>query len=230
MREVSSDEWIIGPATSRFDWPYLEEAFANGVLPLIDAISVHPYRDQAPPETVMADWDRLRRLVAQYAPPGKNLPLICSEWGYSSYAKGVPAVKQGHYAVRAYLSNLAAGAPLTIWYAWKERPDIESEKEKHFGLVTSDLNPKPGFLTVQSTLASLKGFTLDGKLDLGDSRDLGFVFKKGAEERLAVWTIDNLPKKVMFSRATASLPVHLGGAVTERLVEVTDAVQVLKGL
>ena len=46
-------EAFIGPATSTIDLPFLEECFKAGLLSDWDAVSVHPYRQQAP-ETV--EW------------------------------------------------------------------------------------------------------------------------------------------------------------------------------
>jgi hypothetical protein len=194
MRAASPDEWIIGGATSRFDWTYLEDCFSKGMLTELDGVSIHPYRDQNSPESVVADWTQLRSLLAKYA-PGKPITLICSEWGYSTYSKGVSERAQGEFAAREYLANLSAGVPLTIWYAWRDRPDASSEKEQHFGLVDGDLHPKQAHDMVASTLGALNGYTFDSNVDLGDG-NFGLIFKKGMDRKFAAWTTANTSTSV----------------------------------
>jgi len=52
----------------------------------LDAVSVHPYREGLmSPETAIYDYKKLRGLIDTYSPTGKkNIPIINSEWGYSS--------------------------------------------------------------------------------------------------------------------------------------------------
>jgi hypothetical protein len=221
IREVSSDEWIIGGSTSRFDWNYLEECFAKGMLRDIDGVSVHPYRDQNAPESVVDDWVQLRDLVSKYAPRGKPITLICSEWGYSTYSKGVNERTQGQYAVREYLTNLSAGVPLTIWYSWRDRPDSSSEKEQHFGLVNGDMNPKQGLGTIQNALGALDGYSLSSKVDLGD-HNFGLIFKKGMSSKLAAWSSDMAGKSVHLPANAAWFATNSG-----RQISLGTDVQVL---
>ena len=222
MRTVSSDEWIIGPGASRFDTRFLEGCFQKGVLGDFDAISIHPYRDLKPPEGVDDDWASLRSLVAQYAPAGKKIPLLCSEWGYSTFTRGVSEKKQGNFAIRAYLNNLAAGVPLTILYSWRDRPDASNEKEQHFGIVDSDVRPKGGFDTVQNLLGSLDGFTLDSRVPLGDDGNMALLFRKGTSQRLVTWTNNVMGQDVRF-------PANIAWFATNnnRSMHLTDSVQVL---
>jgi len=222
MRMVSPDEWIIGGATSRFDWPYLEECFSKGILNDVDGVSVHPYRDQNSPESVVGDWQQLRSLVNKYAPSGKPITLICSEWGYSTYSKGVNEKQQGQFAAREYLANLSVGVPLTIWYAWRDRPDSSSEKEQHFGLMDGDMHPKQGFSDVTNTLGALDGYTFTNTVDLGD-KTYGLVFKKGMSSKLATWTEEPGNRSV---RLPASVAWFSPGS--DRQITVSSSVQVLQ--
>jgi len=221
MREESSDEWIMGPGTSRFDFPYLEGCFQKGILQDFDAVSIHPYRDLKHPETVAPDWDQLRSLIAKYAPSGKRIPMICSEWGYSTYGGGVSERTQGNYAVRCYLANLASGVPLTIWYSWKDRPDASSEKEQHFGLVDADSHPKGGHDIVANTLGALNGYTFDSRVSLGEDEDVALLFRKGMSQKVAAWTEDPNGKEVRFP---ANLAFFAGSS--NRQIDLSDTVQV----
>ena len=83
IHDAAPDEKIIGPAVWGLDFEFIEECFRAGLLSYWSAVSVHPYR-KTEPETVVADYARLRNLIAKYAPAGKRVPIISSEWGYSS--------------------------------------------------------------------------------------------------------------------------------------------------
>src|SRR5262249_17720616 len=83
VRAVAPKEKYIGPACSTMDFKFLEGCFKGGVLEYFDAVTVHPYRPKNP-ETVEADYAKLKDLIAQYAPKGKSIPIFSGEWGYSS--------------------------------------------------------------------------------------------------------------------------------------------------
>src|SRR5665811_916842 len=94
------------------------------------------------PETAASDYKNLRGLIERYAPDvKKKMPIISSEWGYSSSTKGVSLEKQESYIVRMQLSNLLNNIPVSIWYDWKNDGADPTEHEQNFGTVTSDLKP-----------------------------------------------------------------------------------------
>ncbi|HOA53286.1 MAG TPA: hypothetical protein PKI05_13615, partial [Thermogutta sp.] len=71
IRREAPGEIYIGPATSQIDMKFLEACFQAGLLEYWDGVSVHPYR-QSPPETVLAEYQKLAELIAKYAPAGKK--------------------------------------------------------------------------------------------------------------------------------------------------------------
>jgi hypothetical protein len=83
IRAAAPDEHYIGPACSTMDFKFLESCFKGGCLEYWSAVSVHPYR-QTPPESVEADYAKLRELIAKYAPKDKSISIFSGEWGYSS--------------------------------------------------------------------------------------------------------------------------------------------------
>lgn len=224
IRNVSSDEWIVGPASSRFDWPFLEGCFKEGLLDDFDAVTIHPYRDKSAPDTVTDDWAKLRAMLDQYSPK-KTIPMLCSEWGYSTYPGGVSQQTQGQYAVRQYLTNLSAGVPMTLLYSWKSRADASSEKEQNFGVVEANGTPKQAYNMIQDAWAKLAGYQFDSEVDLGDPLDRALVFRKGADRKVALWTAGQSGKDVR-------LPVSVGMFATglrNRLAHLSGDVQVLGG-
>lgn len=192
VRSVVPDATIIGPASSEVPMPYLESFLASGVLEYLDAVSVHPYRDYSKsPETAAADYKVLRGLIERYAPAEKKkMPIISSEWGYSSSTKGVSLEKQEAYIVRMQLSNLFNNIPVSIWYDWKNDGDDPTEHEQNFGTVTSDLKPKPAYTAIQTMNKQLKGFTFLRRIKLKSDNDFALLFKNdiGAYKIIA-WTM-----------------------------------------
>lgn len=192
VRSVVPDATIIGPASSEVPMPYLESFLASGVLEYLDAVSVHPYRDYSKsPETAASDYKNLRGLIERYAPDvKKKMPIISSEWGYSSSTKGVSLEKQEAYIVRMQLSNLLNNIPVSIWYDWKNDGDDPTEHEQNFGTVTSDLKPKPAYTAVQTMNIQLKGFTFLRRIRLKSDNDFALLFKNDiGTYKITAWTM-----------------------------------------
>lgn len=196
IREVAPQEWYIGPATSGFDWAFLEGTFSRGVLKYFDAVSVHPYR-QTQPETSLEDWQKLRTLTAKYS-GGRTLPLLSGEWGYLDIWKGQTPQLKADYVARQYLNNLTAGVNLSIYYDWKNDGTDPKEPEHHFGILGHDLSDKPASKLLAFFARELKGFRFaaDVSRDIlpsdGDEARI-LIFTKGKEIRLAVWSQTNQP-------------------------------------
>jgi hypothetical protein len=156
IRQADPQALCVAPATSGIPLDFLEKCFRLGLLRWVDAVSVHPYRQQAP-ETVETDYLRLRALVARYRPDRPDLPIISGEWGYSSVWSQYDDARQGLYLPRQFLTNLSLGIPLSIWYDWHDDGPDPKEPEHHFGTVTLDYQPKPAYRAMQRLVAALGG-------------------------------------------------------------------------
>jgi hypothetical protein len=195
IREAAPGEAIIGPATSGVDLTFIESCCRAGLLEWWDAVSVHPYRRTAP-ETATSDYQKLRRLIAQYAPRDKSIPILSGEWGYSNAWQGFDDAMQARMLARQWLVNLANRIPLSIWYDWHDDGPDPNEPEHHFGTVTHEYRaggspvyePKPAYLAAKTLTSVLGGFRFTKRLELAGPDDYALVFHKGDELRLAVWT------------------------------------------
>lgn len=193
MRSAVPDCVIIGPATSQIPFPFIESFLASGVLRYLDGVSVHPYRDYAKsPETAVTDYRRLRDLIDRYSPEGiKNVPIISSEWGYASATKGLSVNTQAKYIVRMQLSNLLYGIPVSIWYDWKNDGDDPGNFEHNCGTVSSDLKPKPAYITASTMNRQLDGFTFLRRMDFKNDSDYIMLFKDDrGNYKICAWTTD----------------------------------------
>ena len=195
IRKAAPGEMYIGPATSTIDFDFLEACFRGGLLECWSAVSVHPYRQQMP-ETVEADYARLRRLIRKYAPKDKQVPILSGEWGYSSVWGNFDDEKQGKYLARQWLINLAGDVPLSIWYDWHDDGRDPKEAEHHFGTVKNPLHagrdpvydPKPAYLAAKTLTTVLKDFRFNKRLATGDRSDYVLLFSRGRDVALAAWT------------------------------------------
>ncbi|MGI6418377.1 MAG: cellulase family glycosylhydrolase [Thermoguttaceae bacterium] len=193
IREADPDATLIAPASSGFPWPFFEELFKAGALEYLDAVSVHPYRDyRKGPETADEDYQKLRELIARFAPAEKkSLPIISGEWGYSTHAKGVSLDTQAAYLVRQQLSNLWKGIPLSIWYDWKNDGEDPNENEHNFGTVYPDLRPKPSYLAIQTMTRQLDGYRIVRRIPTPSENDYVFLCESETGSRkFAAWTAD----------------------------------------
>ena len=166
IRAAAPGEAVIGPATSGVDLQFAESCFKAGLLDWWDAVSVHPYR-QSGPESAAADYQKLRALIARYAPKGKSIPIISGEWGYSSAWQNFDDATQGQMLARQWLVNLANHIPLSIWYDWHDDGIDPKEPEHHFGSVANAYHaggspvyePKPAYLAAKTLTSVLTVFT-----------------------------------------------------------------------
>lgn len=198
IRREAPGEIYIGPATSQIDMKFLEDCFKAGLLEYWDAVSVHPYRQTAP-ETVIPEYQALRELIAKYAPAGKSIPIISGEWGYSAVWKNYDEQRQGKYLPRQWLTNLAEGIPVSIWYDWHDDGPDPNEPEHHFGMTAFPYHegrdpvydPKPAYLAAQALNHVLSGYRFVKRLEVaGEHAALCHVllFEKDGRHALAAWT------------------------------------------
>jgi hypothetical protein len=239
LREAEPGELYIGPATSGIDIAFLEACFQAGLLEYWSAVSVHPYRQDAP-ETAIPEYARLRTMIDRYAPQGKTIPILSGEWGYSSTWDKFDDAKQGKYLPRQWLTNLANNVPLSIWYDWHDDGTDPKEPEHHFGMVrhayaqgqTPVYQPKPAYLAAKTLTSVLGGYRFQKRLAVGGPDDYVMQFAKGDDIRLAGWTIAAAPRTVVLPTTPGQYDVTgcTGEALPPRTgdanglsVELTDA-------
>jgi len=245
IRAVAPGEAYVGPATALIDFTFLAACFKAGLLNYWSAVSVHPYR-QRDPESVAEEIHTLQRVIAAFFPHGKPVPVIAGEWGYSSTWnwKGMDEAKQAKLLAREYLSNLALGVPLTIWYDWyDDRPDPQ-DPESHFGIFhfphTADArpvySPKPAYLALKTLSGVLDGYRFTRRLPVGEANDYVLLFTKGTETRLAAWTTSaaSQPAAIPNLQGKFAITDHLGRSLKparahkgKLAITLTDAPQYL---
>jgi len=146
------------------------------------------------------------RVVAQ-----NEIPIISSEWGYSSVWSGMSEEKQAQLLARAWLTNVANDISLSIWYDWHDDGVDPREAEHHFGTVLNSYyqgrepvyDPKPAYLAAKTLTTFFSGYRFQKRLTVGSVDDYVLVFQKGNELRYAAWTTANSAHDVL-------IPVSVG--------------------
>src|SRR4030095_14848799 len=194
-------ECLIGPAGLTIDLTFLEACFKAGCLELWDAVSVHPYRQSAP-ETVEEEYRSVRLLIRKYAPKDKTIPIISSEWGYSSAWKDFDEEKQAKYLPRQFLTNIANDVALSIWYDWRDDGPDPKEPEHHFVLVRHAyregkdpvFEPKPAYHAATTLMEKMVAMQFNkainfGAEPFGETRSLeAELFTRGESVYAVAWT------------------------------------------
>jgi polysaccharide biosynthesis protein PslG len=177
----------------RFNWDFVKTLLGSGILPYLDGLSVHSYRDNPPepPETVGSQYEQFSNLVAHYVPPGKTIPTISGEWGYTTCIcnEGVLPQTQADWIARMQLFNLYSGIPLSIWYDWKNDGQDLSQKGQNRGLVDYNLSLKPSYVAMAVFTHQLAGYRISKRHDTGNPLDFVFVLTNSrGVVKVAAWT------------------------------------------
>jgi polysaccharide biosynthesis protein PslG len=207
IRKIDPDAVYIGPATSSIDLTFLENCFKLGLLRYWSAVSVHPYRTTIP-ETVTDEYTNLKRLIAKYAPPGKTIPIISGEWGYSTSQNGTWKVdnekQQAVFLVRKLLTNITNGISLSIWYDWRDYGTDPSYEINHFGIVRHAhfpnrvpvFEPKESYKAMVTLNRNLGIYSFQERLKTENPDDYILLFKKKRQIRYIIWTTSKIPHKI----------------------------------
>jgi MYXO-CTERM domain-containing protein len=154
---------------SWFDFDFLHASLAAGAGARAHAIGIHPYRGNAPPESLADDVPRARAVISRTEP--SNPPLWDTEWGYNSVQFGAgdsPAARtrQAVMAVRRMVSARLVGFPVAIWYVLRDDGPSPSDGEHNFGLLAYDGAEKPAVNALRTLRRAAEGRTVSGLLNI----------------------------------------------------------------
>ncbi len=226
IRSIEPDAKIIAPANGDLEppFPFLEECFKRGLLNLVDGISVHPYR-QKHPETVIEDYDKLRALIARYNPAKANIPIISSEWGYSSTDPGMDQEVQAKAITRMFLLNLSANIPISIWYDWRNDGPSATNRDHNWGLVGYfHRKPKLARIKLVEMIELLRGKRFTARLLHSDPNVfiLRFSSDNNSKHVIVGWVkIGEIPVKLSNGK-TYNLTEYPKYLKTDQILEIVN--------
>jgi hypothetical protein len=151
------DVTVVGGATVDVPLPYWEKLMQAGALSSMDALSIHPYRYNSPPEGIEGDVAALQNLVRKYN-NGQTKPIWVTEIGWGIQDGSVPGEMvidestQAKFLVRAYVLLLSVNVQRIYWYLLHDDQDI-------MGLTTPDATPRLSAYAMQIINNELAGAT-----------------------------------------------------------------------
>src|SRR5581483_4049324 len=135
--------------------------------------------------------------------------------GYSSVWRGMSEERQAAMLARQFLTNIANGIPISIWYDWRDDGNDPTEAEHHFGLVRNQYQfgrslvyePKPAYLAAKTLTTQLRGYRFVERLNVGSDDDYVLVFGNGNDRRIVAWTASANSRRVILARVTGSFSI-----------------------
>jgi hypothetical protein len=152
IKAARPDVTVLGGGTSGAPLPYWEQLMVAGALPYMDALSIHPYRYDSPPEGIEDDVASLQALVRKYN-NGQPKPIWVTEIGWVEQTSPllVDDTTLAKYFTRAYALLLSAGVDNVYWYL------LRDDTGEPMGLFESDATPKSAALAAETLVGELDG-------------------------------------------------------------------------
>jgi polysaccharide biosynthesis protein PslG len=168
------------------DFLYLKRCLDEGLLPLVNKVSVHPYPVEDP-EAVTKTYDLLRSLLRKY-PGGSQIPLSVSETGYSTQGEyRVSEREQAMWLPRQILINLSKRISPTIIWSLRDMSVVQGESNEFYGLVRSDGSKKPAYGSVKTLIENIGDLYFDQRIPTVPE-DWALRFTNGERTVIAAWT------------------------------------------
>lgn len=195
-REALPQSKILSMGFGGVDKKWLDGFVAAGGVDLVDVLSVHPGCQPRAPEY----WKGYRGWV--FRPQVLDALQAAGPkpvWLSETYAPTPPERNQldvrtaADYLVRTYLVSLALGVKVVEWYQlqdgiWFAQRPNPADTEYNYGLVYTDLTPKPGYIAYSVLTEQLEGAHYTGRLNLGADDLYGLRFRRGIHLVDVLWS------------------------------------------
>lgn len=195
-RELLPRSEILSMGLGGVEKKWLDGFVAAGGMDLVDVLSVHPGCQPRAPEYWKGSrgWVFRPQVLDALQAAGPK-PLWLSE----TYAPTPPDRSQldvrtaADYLVRTYLVSLALGVKVVEWYQlqdgiWFAQRPNPADTEYNYGLLYTDLTPKPGYIAYAAMTEQLEGAHCQGRLELGADDLYGLHFNKGQHPLEVLWS------------------------------------------
>ncbi len=202
---LAYDAWVDegGP----FDRYFLDDFLAAGGGNYIDVINFHFY------EAFSYKWgwvvgkeQDLQRKVR--AATGKTKPIMLTELGSPSTkpaGSGDPSVYsedlQARYVIKGFTHSLAGGIYPILWFQGVDRPS--SSDGYAYGLLRSNLTPKPGFTAYRTFVTELGDASLAAEVTNVGKDIEAYRFAAGTKAKTVIWRETETPLVVAFPVGSA---------------------------
>jgi hypothetical protein len=201
-RSVAPASKVMSMGFGGVDKGWWDGFVAAGGLDSCDVISVHPGHHPRAPE-FWEGWDgwvyrpQMARVLSTLK--GRGLDQRREVWITEAYAPSSPERSQldlrtaADYLVREYCLSFALGVRVIEWYqlqdgTWFSTAPDPVDGESNYGMVYTDLAPKPQYVAYGVMTAELEGARCRGRLDLGATDLYGIRFEKAGRAVDVLWS------------------------------------------
>ncbi|MCC6487014.1 MAG: beta-galactosidase [Candidatus Hydrogenedentes bacterium] len=174
IKEADPSAQVLAISTAGIDRKFIQKCLdANAPF---DVLTIHPYRG------VLLDANFMKELQLVKEQVGGR-PVWITEMGWSTQVGGKDERAQAQLLARCYLSAIASGACENIsWYDFRNDGEDPFYNESNFGVLRSDLTPKPAYRALATICQRLATGTPRLRDDFGEGI---LAFEMG--ESLALW-------------------------------------------
>jgi hypothetical protein len=215
IRQADPTALIIGPALSNTVTPFMASCIRAGILGLVDGVSIHPYQGAKYPEALENELKGLQGWIKKYKPIDKQVPVVFTEWGYSTPIKN--DFDRGNFLIREALFGLNHNIPINIWYNFRDPVQCNAPKNC-WGILANNSAPSPVYNLFQAFAKALDGYRYVSQTDMNNKNIHCLLFTNGTNQKLVAWTsesIDALGNIIPLELDNVILPnggsVHLSG-------------------
>jgi hypothetical protein len=169
---------------------WVEQAFAAGAGGYMDVLSLHPYRQPRMPEEtdLIGDMRHASQIGASQG-QGRRIWITEIGWGTEFGASGGTAHWQALMLPRGTIEALASGVvDKVFWFRFHDPGSDPSYIEHNYGLLWSDLSPKPGYFAHRAMALTLDGQRF-ARTPFADSRLRAHLFAGERTCTLAFWAV-----------------------------------------
>ncbi len=184
VKPIRPDVTVIAGATVPVAHGFLRDLFAQGAMPYLDAISVHPYgRD---PEAVELDVAGLRALILA-ANNGVAKPIWATEFSMDAKAESDRA-NAASYLVRMLVCLLTGGVERMYYYHLQDDAGFPFRGlVGGFDAIKGSFVPNPAFVAYANAIRQLSGWTPAGRIADLASTTYVYRFTKDGATRYVAW-------------------------------------------
>jgi hypothetical protein len=217
VKRINPKVTVLGPCDST---EHLDTFGRLGGFQWVDAVSIHPYRQDSPEATdFVGELRRVKGIAAKYG-PAKDIWI--TEMGWTTAPGHFTEREQADWVARAYVLAMSQGIGnlnVHIFADWNN----SSASEKYYGIVRTDRTPKPAAVAYVTVTRNLEGARYVGAIDGLGRASYGFVFERNGQPVLVLWNaaVDGVPAKVRVGTGRMSI---------ERLDGKTEQVSTPKGV
>ena len=175
IKEEDPDAQVLAISTAGIDRNFIQLCLdANSPF---DVLTIHPYRSLLSERAFMEELTSTAGLVG-------NRPVWITEMGWSTQIGATDERTQAQLLARTYLSAVASGACQNIsWYDFRCDGNDPFYNEHNFGVLRTDLSPKPAYRALSTVCRTLSNGTPERRTDFGPN-----VYALQMADALALWT------------------------------------------